>query len=224
MLLKEAKRKAFHVVGAVAALPVLLLAPLPVALGIAGIAIVAIWASYVVDVTGAAVPIGMAPLQRTVSLALRETRRVGEEFPWASILFLLGMCTVAVASDLLGLPLAFALASFGVLGFGDTASAFVGLRFGRHKLPWNPRKSWEGTAAGGVAAFAAALAFAWAYYDFLGLPLPGAFPTVALAGAMVGMAVESWPPRLFPFAGDNFAVPVAAFVAMATVGAALGLA
>lgn len=45
-----------------------------------------------------------------------------------------------------------------LLAFGDGAASLVGMRWGSRPLPWNPRKSWEGTAAhvlvGGAAAAA----------------------------------------------------------------------
>jgi uncharacterized protein (TIGR00297 family) len=36
---------------------------------------------------------------------------------------------------------------WGVLAFGDAAAGVVGQKWGRRPLPWNPAKTWEGTAA-----------------------------------------------------------------------------
>jgi len=48
--------------------------------------------------------------------------------------------------------LALAAFGWGVLAFGDAAAGTVGQKWGRHPLPWNARKSWEGLAAFVVAA------------------------------------------------------------------------
>ncbi len=49
------------------------------------------------------------------------------------------------------------LAAFGwgVLAFGDSAAGVVGQKWGRHPLPWNPKKTWEGLAAFVVGSLAA---------------------------------------------------------------------
>jgi hypothetical protein len=39
-----------------------------------------------------------------------------------------------------------AAAVWGILAFGDGMASIVGMTLGRRKLPWNPRKSWAGTA------------------------------------------------------------------------------
>ncbi len=82
---------------------------------------------------------------------LRMTLRKGETAPVSALEFL-------AAIVLLGLlfPLPYFLGAIALLGVGDGAAALVGMRWGRHKLPWNPDKSWEGLAAGvafGVPAF-----------------------------------------------------------------------
>lgn len=40
-----------------------------------------------------------------------------------------------------------ALLSIIILCFGDGASGLLGPKYGRHKLPWNKTKSWEGSFA-----------------------------------------------------------------------------
>jgi dolichol kinase len=51
----------------------------------------------------------------------------------------------------------FMLASIAVFATGDGFSTLVGMRVGRHKLPWNGKKSFEGTLAffvtGSIAAY-----------------------------------------------------------------------
>jgi dolichol kinase len=39
--------------------------------------------------------------------------------------------------------------------FADTAASQIGIRFGKHKLPWNRKKSWEGLIAGCMVALLA---------------------------------------------------------------------
>lgn len=46
-----------------------------------------------------------------------------------------------------------------ILCGGDGLADVVGRQFGRAKLPWNPRKSWAGSAAMLIASFALALAY-----------------------------------------------------------------
>jgi len=78
-----------------------------------------------------------------------------------------------------------------LLAIGDSASTIFGIRFGRHKLPYNKKKSIEGSLAG----FAAAL---------VSTSLVLNFPLAAIASA-VGMLVESLPWKL----DDNLTVPIA---------------
>jgi hypothetical protein len=40
-----------------------------------------------------------------------------------------------------------AAATWGILAFGDGMASIVGMALGRHKLPWNPAKSWAGSLA-----------------------------------------------------------------------------
>jgi dolichol kinase len=46
-----------------------------------------------------------------------------------------------------------AMTTIAVTLLGDTLAALVGVALGRHKLPMNPSKSWEGTFAGTVTSF-----------------------------------------------------------------------
>jgi len=81
-----------------------------------------------------------------------------------------------------------------VLTVGDSVAGLVGRPLGKHKLPYG-KKTWEGTAAGFVAATAIGFLFAG--------PL-------AIAGAAAGMAAEAYTHRL-----ENLSIALAAFLAMA---------
>ena len=106
------------------------------------------------------------------------------------------------------------LAAFGwgVLAFGDAAAGVVGQKWGRRPLPWNPGKSWEGTAAFAVAGGAGGLALLLWYGAWTGTGPAGlgpvallgwgfaALPALALAGLL-----ESTPHGL----DDNVLAPAA---------------
>lgn len=216
----EARRKAFHVFGAIVAVPATLLLPRALAVGLAILGVVLI---VVADMILERRFPKVEPLHtlavEPVARALEETRRPGEGFPWSPVLFLVSLVVCALGSDALGLPIAYAFAAYGVLGLGDAASALVGVAYGRHRLPWSRRKSWEGTLAGLAGGFAAAALFAAAYYAFHGLAMPVAFLPVALAGATVGAFLET-----LPGVQDNLVVPVGAWATMAALGVAFGIA
>jgi uncharacterized protein (TIGR00297 family) len=95
-----------------------------------------------------------------------------------------------------------AAAAWGILAFGDGMASVAGIQFGRRKLPWNPHKSWVGSAAyvlfGGMASAALLL---WT--------APGRYsPAFALAvcgvAALLAAAMESLPQGL----DDNIGVPL----------------
>jgi len=97
-----------------------------------------------------------------------------------------------------------AAAVWGVLAFGDGMASLVGMTIGRTKLPWNPRKSWAGSAAyvlfGTAGAAGLLLWTAPGRYDV-------AFAVAAgLATALAGALVESIPQAL----DDNISVPIVA--------------
>jgi uncharacterized protein (TIGR00297 family) len=48
---------------------------------------------------------------------------------------------------------------WGVLAFGDAAAGVVGQKWGRHALPWNPGKTWEGVVA--FCLSSAVIGIAW---------------------------------------------------------------
>lgn len=95
-----------------------------------------------------------------------------------------------------------AAATWGILAFGDGMAAVVGMTLGRHKLPWNPDKSWIGTLAyfvfGGAGA---AILLLWT--------VPGRYDiafAVAVGGgaALFAALLESLPQGL----DDNIGVPL----------------
>lgn len=77
-----------------------------------------------------------------------------------------------------------------ILALGDGLATFAGARYGRHKLPWNRNKSWEG-----IAGFSLGASCAW----FL-MPVPGTVLIVILAAI-----IESLPMRV----NDNIVLPAA---------------
>jgi uncharacterized protein (TIGR00297 family) len=98
-----------------------------------------------------------------------------------------------------------AAAAWGILAFGDGMATVVGMAFGRRKLPWNPAKSWAGSAA--YVAFgtlAAAALLAWTAPE---QRYSWAFALVAGgAAALLAAALESMPQGL----DDNLGVPLVA--------------
>lgn len=111
----------------------------------------------------------------------RETAK--EKYMGATLFFL------GIGVSLLIFPLEIAVISIIVLSVGDCFSTLVGVHFGRHKTRINPKKSWEGTLGGFVAALAACLFFT--------------NPLAAFVAAGVGMAMEVLPVRI----NDNLLMP-----------------
>ena len=145
---------------------------------------------------------------------LERVRRPTELFSWASIGFLL---TVIVLVWITPMPVA--LAAAGMLAFGDGFSSLVGRSMGRHAIPWNPRKTWEGSIAGFVAGIAGALVLVSWLGNETGVEYPRLeLGIVFLIGAGAAMLAES-----LPRYEDNVTVPLAAGVAMWVVWIVLGL-
>ena len=82
------------------------------------------------------------------------------------------------------------------LSAGDSASTLVGVHWGRHRLPFNGAKSYEGLLAGLLLSFLVCLAFT--------------SPIRALAASAVGMLMETLPLK----ANDNVTVPISVGAAM----------
>jgi dolichol kinase len=76
-----------------------------------------------------------------------------------------------------------------ILALGDGFATYVGTSYGRHKLPWNKNKTWEGTI--GFAAGAICALFA--------MPIPATILIVVLA-----TIIESLPLKV----NDNITLPV----------------
>jgi len=78
-----------------------------------------------------------------VYAGIARTRRGHERFPTAAFQFLVAVLALGVL-----LPVPVFLGAIALLGVGDGAAALVGRRWGRRRLPWNPKKTWEGLWAG----------------------------------------------------------------------------
>ncbi len=101
-----------------------------------------------------------------------------------------------------------AACAWGVLALGDGASNLIGAGIGGAKLPWNPRKSWIGSAAFFVfGAMGGGGLMLWVGQRPEGPPVaPSAVFLLAGCAALVGAVVESLPLAL----DDNLSVPLLA--------------
>ena len=77
-----------------------------------------------------------------------------------------------------------------VLAFGDSISTIVGIKLGRHHIPYNDKKSLEGTISGFIVASIVSSFFV--------------SPIFAIIAALSGMIIESLP---LPF-NDNVSIPL----------------
>ncbi len=84
-------------------------------------------------------------------------------------------------------------AAIAILAAGDGFAGVIGRRYGRHKLPFNKNKSWEGSVSGFIAA------------SLTGFYYAG---PVAIAGGAFGMIAGAVNRH------DNMAVPFAALIGM----------
>lgn len=100
-------------------------------------------------------------------------------------------------------PAALGLAAIAIVAAGDGAATLVGIH-GTHKLPWHPKKTWEGTFA-----FFAAAAIA-------STPLVG-FVNASLFSAIAAIA-ESFAIDL----DDNIGIPVVLWLASLLIKIPLG--
>jgi dolichol kinase len=94
---------------------------------------------------------------RLIDWFVREFEREEVRFPgWGSACIATG---VLILATYLREPSAVA-AGLVVLGLGDGLSTLIG-KTGRHKLPWNQKKTWEGTIAFFFGSLPAALFIGW---------------------------------------------------------------
>lgn len=92
-------------------------------------------------------------------------------------------------------PVEIALPALVIMVVGDGIATLIGHYSGRYALPWNKKKTWEGSLVGVLTAMTAAGLF---------LPL-----SLALASAAVALLVESLP-LPYPLLDDNVLMPLAA--------------
>jgi dolichol kinase len=101
--------------------------------------------------------------------------------------------TAAFPLTLLLFPRTIALPALLVLVIGDAAATIIGVRYGKHALPWNDRKSYEGSLSFIVTSLIAALFFVK--------------PLVASIAVVVGALAESLPFD-HEFLDDNLVIPL----------------
>jgi dolichol kinase len=126
----------------------------------------------------------------------RAYRREGEGRLGGLVTYPLAVLLLLVAA-----PAHVAAGAWAVLACADPAAAAVGGRWSRAHVPWCPRKSFTGTAAG----FVAGALGCWAVLATIGRP----HPVPAIAAAAAGALAETVPLR-----DDNLAVAGAAALAL----------
>lgn len=90
-----------------------------------------------------------------------------------------------------------AILTIAVTLLGDTIAALVGVGLGRHKLPTNSSKSWEGTIAGTTTSFIVALLFSSFLFSSFNLLL-----SIVAAAAFAAVDIFKLP------IDDNFLMPI----------------
>jgi dolichol kinase len=96
-------------------------------------------------------------------------------------------------------------ASIAVVGFGDSIATIAGVTLGKHKLPYSDQKTVEGTLAGIVAAFVAAMVFVTPVQAFVGST--GGMLLESIVGMKTIKELNSQAAFRF-FLNDNFLIPV----------------
>ncbi|MDX1611662.1 MAG: hypothetical protein R3185_04780 [Candidatus Thermoplasmatota archaeon] len=214
---KEIVRKIIHVLAAVAAAPFLLFFDLTTGILVALAGLGIIWTIWYLEERGRKLKGPARKGQEMLAKTMENAMRPEERFPWASFYFVAGLIAVASASQLLEVPLSVAFAAYAVLGVGDAGSALIGKAYGAMPIPWNPKKSWEGTGAGIGAAYPWAVLLATAFYAYFNQPFPSHLYWIIMVGTLVGMLAETLPGE------DNLTIPVASWATMAALGALIGL-
>src|SRR5438552_363040 len=91
-----------------------------------------------------AVAVGAFVLPRTLGHRLHRGHE--HERGWSPAIVFYAV-SVAILVLLFRHHLEFAAAGWALMAFGDGMATVIGLRWGIHRLPWSPRKSWEGLLA-----------------------------------------------------------------------------
>ena len=104
--------------------------------------------------------------------------------------------TLGITLSLIFFPPSIAYASITVLTLGDSMANIFGKVFGKIPLPFNRKKTFEGTICGFVCAFFGSILFV--------------NPLNALVAVTVGMLIESLPLQI----DDNLAIPLSAGVVL----------
>lgn len=101
----------------------------------------------------------------------------------------------------------FIVIGWGAMAFGDAAAQWAGLQYGRHRLPWNRNKSWQGKLAfwlvGAPATFL--LLGLLPKTVHLGLPWYDWLPIIGIT-----MLITAWAETLPGTINDNLWVPLVA--------------
>lgn len=213
----EMRRKVLHIGTAVVAVPLLLLLPFYVSVSLALLGILVISITWGIE-RRRLPPELKGPLHEPLAEVLNKTRRPHEDFPWSPVLYTASLILIGLAHQLFGLSWAIAFAAYAILGLGDAASALVGVAYGRKRLPWNRKKSVEGTVAGFAAGFMAGAVMASIPYAFSAVAIPPALFVVLVAGAASGALAET-----MPRVEDNFVVPLVAAATMWALATLLAL-
>jgi len=116
------------------------------------------------------------------------------------------LATMLIFGSLLDAPFFVVGSAILVLALGDSMSTLAGKKLGRRRLPYNPRKSIEGSALGTLYAFLGVLAYLTLYH---GLGVQEA-ALLAAAAAVAGMLAESLPLSV----DDNFVIPLVSSAAV----------
>jgi dolichol kinase len=110
------------------------------------------------------------------------------------------------------------VAVWSVLAFGDGMSSLAGMTIGGPRLPWNPRKSWAGSAAFVLfGTLGAAMMISWAELVSLRAWATPAVLATSLLLASICAVVESLPIEI----DDNLSIPVAGALVVALLAAPL---
>ncbi|MBI4015396.1 MAG: hypothetical protein HY362_01620 [Candidatus Aenigmarchaeota archaeon] len=186
-LFLELRRQAVHAFGIVVAIGVMFL---PQEVYIGGLESVLIF-FVLLSVYKAGKFVFIGRIGKLFLLFAKKFERPGELLLRGPIMFFAGATITAII-----FPSAVAAAGIAVLALGDSASTIIGKTYGKHKIPWEGNRSWEGSIAFFIFALAACLLFQ--------IPVQKAF-----AAAVLSAIIET-----IPILDDNLTVPIAAAAAI----------